>query len=435
MTTPNANPENAYTRRAFLHRGLTIVSTASTVPFFLQRSAFGMNNPLNQMLMMSSITGVPQERVLVVVQLGGGNDGLNTVVPYGDDLYYKGRPGLAIRENSVLKIKEEDGYGFHPALTGFKELHDEGWLTTIHGVGYPNPNRSHFTSMDIWHTADSKRPNGSGWLGRYFDATCNGSPESHSSIVLGREAPRALMGDLTRPVSFETPDLFRWMGEDLDESLVEPYHESNRAGVLSGVDPDSQLGFLTKTSLDAQLASDEIIGAIGNQTGAEYPRNRLAMQLRMVSAMIKAELPTRVYYVNLGGFDTHAGQPGTHNNLLSQLGSSMLAFYRDLEEQGNAERVLTMTFSEFGRRVAQNASNGTDHGTAAPMFLAGPMVRPGMLGVHPSLSELDGGDLKFTLDFRCVYAGVLKDWLGTDPRKVLDKNYRVANVITNKMKA
>lgn len=418
--------ECGYTRRAFLQKSLTMISTAATVPYFVQSSAFGITNPFD-VLETSSIAGKPQDRILVVVQLGGGNDGLNTVVPYGDDNYYRARPSLGIRAQDVLRFKEAAGIGLHPNLRGLMELHDQGLLATLQGVGYPNPNRSHFTSMDIWHTANPQQPSGNGWIGRYFDNTCNGTPEPNAEIAIGREAPKAMMGELNKPVSFETADLFRWIGEDLHKSLAKPYQEINREGEeIAGVKDGTQLEFLTRTALNAQIASDQIRSAVRVQPLVEYPRNPLGQQLQMVGAMIRAELPTRVYYVTISGFDTHAGQLNSHANLMTQIGSAILAFQKDLKAQGNDGRVLTMTFSEFGRRVKQNASQGTDHGTAAPMFLVGPMVRPGVLGNHPSLTDLDQGDLKFTTDFRCVYAGILESWLKADSTKVLKGSFRPA---------
>ncbi len=424
--------EHAYTRRIFLQKGLTMVSAAATVPYFIQSSAFGLTDPFD-LLQTSSIAGKPQDRILVVVQLGGGNDGLNTVVPFGDDQYYRARPQLGIPANNVLRFGGgADGIGLHPNLTGLKELHDDGLLATVQGVGYPNPNRSHFTSMDIWHTANPQQPSGNGWIGRYFDNTCNGTPEPNAEIAIGREAPKAMMGDLNKPVSFETADLFRWIGEDLHNSLGEPYEEINRGGDrVEGVKAGTQLEFLTRTALNAQIASEQIRNAVRVRPLVEYPRNQLGQQLQMVGSMIRAELPTRVYYVTISGFDTHAGQAGSHANLMTQVGSALLAFLKDLKAQGNDGRVLTMTFSEFGRRVKQNASQGTDHGTAAPMFLLGPMVRPGVLGPHPSLTDLDQGDLKFGIDFRCIYAAILESWLKADSRKVLKGAFRPA-VIFNK---
>lgn len=440
-TTPISNMAPC-TRRAFLQQGLAIVSTAATVPTFLSETAFGLWDPFDQPL-TSSQPGQPDDHVLVVVQLSGGNDGLNTVVPFGFDPYYRARPSIGIQQNQVLAFGDDaPGIGLHPDLAGLKELHDAGLLATILGVGYPNPNRSHFTSMDIWHTGDPSNPNTTGWIARYFDNTCNGTPDPEAGISIGRESPHALMGDLHKPVEFEAPDLFKWVGEDIHPALAKPYEElcgkasSGTGSGQSGRRPAQtgyvrQRDFLTRTAMDARISSERIRSAVRVQPPVQYPTNPLANQLRMVAAMILSGLRTRVYYVTLGGFDTHAGQPGTHANLMRQLGSSLLAFSKDLKAQGNDGRVLTMLFSEFGRRVGENASRGTDHGTAAPMWLIGPMVRSGVLGDHPSLTDLDQGDLKHTVDFRCVYAAILQKWFAADIAKTLGAPFRPAEVFAS----
>ena len=317
-------------------------------------------------------------------------------------------------------------------------------LSIIQGVGYPNPNRSHFKSMDIWQTADTSGT-GDGWIGRYVDAECcgygkgeSGTPDGTTggtggevsgqpTISIGREAPLAMQGRRAKPVSFETPDLFRWTGEDVHESLSAPYESLTMHGVRDGVDADSAAGFLMRTALDAQVSSDLIRKAVRQAPQAQYPGNALGRDLAMVASMIRAGLKTRVYYVSLGGFDTHAGQGGSngrHAQLLQTYATAVRAFYQDLKASENDSRVMTMVFSEFGRRVSQNASGGTDHGTAAPMFLVGPMVRAGVIGDHPSLSDLDDGDLKYKIDFRSVYAGILEDWLSADSKTILEKSYR-----------
>lgn len=440
---------HAFTRRAFLSgsaKGAILASAAATLPAFLQRSAFALAPK-------AGVASAPaDERILVVVQLAGGNDGLNTVVPFMDSAYHKLRPSIGIGEKSVLRLAKSgptSGLGLHPQLAGMKELYDEGLMTLVQGVGYPNPNRSHFKSMDIWHTADTTAT-GNGWLGRYFDNECCGSaphkngappnneqakpkaPNPMAGIAIGREAPLAMQGQTSKPIGFESPDLFRWLANDIDPALAERYSAINRAGSADAADPHSNAAFLMRTALDAQISSDLIRKAVARRTPASYPGNELSRQLAMVGAMIKAGLSTRVYYVTLGGFDTHAGQggeQGRHGQLMSQLGGALKAFYADLREQGNDGRVLTMSFSEFGRRVAQNASGGTDHGAAAPMFLFGPMVKAGVVGNHPSLTDLDEGDLKYGIDFRSVYAAILEDWLKADSRVVLEGSYRPASVI------
>jgi uncharacterized protein (DUF1501 family) len=436
--------QTPHTRRAFLTRGITLASAAFTVPAFIDLSARALAAQVRPG--HTSNPGTADGRILVVIQLAGGNDGLNTVVPFADPAYYKARNAIAIPQKDVLKLSNADGVGLHPKLANLRDLYEEGQLSIIQGVGYPNPNRSHFKSMDIWHTADTTGT-GEGWLGRYFDNQCNGAPgtdgshqcSSDAGIALGRTAPLAMEGRIFKPIAFESPDLFRWTGEDMnDENLAEAYHHITRGNPDAAPAPatddhaDTSASFLTRTALDAQIASDRIRKAVDRKPETEYPRTGLARQLQTVASMIAAEMPTRVYYVSLGGFDTHAGQGninGTQANLLEQLAQALKAFYADLKQQENDARVLTMTFSEFGRRVAQNASNGTDHGTAAPMFLAGPMVRPGILGNHPSLTNLDNGDLKFTADFRSVYAGILQQWLRADPEKVLEGRYQAAKVV------
>lgn len=437
----------AFTRREFLFTGLTLASAAIAVPSFIERSALGLTQPAAG---TSSIPGVPEERVLVVVQLSGGNDGLNTVVPYLDDAYYRSRPAIGIKADQVLKLGKSD-VGLHPSLTGFRDLHDEGLLTVVQGVGYPNPNRSHFKSMDIWHTADTSAT-GDGWLGRYFDAECCGygkgesgrpdgsraaEPIGQPGIAVMREAPLAMRGRKAQPIAFESAESFRWSGSLEKKDLAKYYDQLTRGEAdakqaVSAVG-DANSNFLTRTALDAQVSSDTIRKAVAASPRVSYPGgNRLGEQLQMVASMVNANLKTRVYYVSLGGFDTHdnqGGAQGRHAQLMTQLSGAVKAFYADLKKQGNDGRVMTMVFSEFGRRVAQNGSNGTDHGTAAPMFLIGPMVQPGVATRHPSLTDLDQGDLKFNTDFRSVYAGILGGWLKGDAKAILEGSYAPAPVL------
>jgi uncharacterized protein (DUF1501 family) len=287
--------------------------------------------------------------------------------------------------------------------------------------------------MDIWHTATASGA-GTGWLGRYFDNECGGRPENarpEIGVAIGRTAPRAMQGGVVQPVAFENPNLFRWTGEDADERLAAA-HAELCDHVPDQAPRDSNAAFLLRTAMDARVSSDLIRSAVAATPLAEYPRNELGAQLAMVGALIRAGMKTRVYYVSMGGFDTHAGQGGAqgrHAQLLEQLGLSLRAFANDLRAQGSDGRVLTMCFSEFGRRVSQNASQGTDHGAAAPMFFVGPMERPGVLTEHPSLTDLDAGDLRFGLDFRSVYAGVLEDWLGADAAQVVAGGFRPARLV------
>ncbi len=425
--------QNAYSRRVFIRQGVMLASFAATVPHFIQQSAFGMLAPAGAE--GQSRPGVPDERILVIVQLSGGNDGLNTVVPYLEREYHDSRPGIGLGEpgsprngGAVLPLSKTSGLGLHPNLTGLMELYDAGKLCVAVGVGYPNPNRSHFASMDIWQSArtDGK---GTGWLGRYVDAACAGSPAADLAISVGRTAPLAMMGSSTKPIAFESADLFRWLGGDLHGTMNKEYQEMVRAGQLPGVDAGSQESFLMRTALDAQVTSDRIRAAVAKQPLVRYPGSALAKQLQTVGAMIRDGLKTRVYYVSMGGFDTHAGQPGAHGNLMRQLGDAILAFQNDLKAQGNEGRVMTMCFSEFGRRVKQNASNGTDHGTAGPVFIVGGGVKPGVAGKYPSLTDLDSGDLKFTTDFRTVYQELLGKWMQAPTQQVLGGSYPGAGMV------
>lgn len=437
-----SNP-TAFTRRQFLGNGLLMASAAASIPAFLNSSAHAMSRA---MAGLSSVPGVPDDHILVVVQLSGGNDGLNTVIPFGFPEYYRARPAIAVQERDALKLSGADGVGLHPQLAPLKEMYDDGQMTVVQGVGYPNPDRSHFKSMDIWQTADTTAT-GDGWLGKYFDSECCGygkgesgtaeaaAPESASAgppgVAIGRTSPLAMNGRKIKPVAFESADLFRWSAQDIHKSLRDPYEALNRRAEAEPA-KDTNANFLLRTALDAQVSSDLIRKAVARRPSIQYPGNDLGRQLSMVASMIAAGLKTRVYYTSIGGFDTHAGQGGAqgrHGNLLNQWAQSVRAFYRDLKEQGNDKRVMTMSFSEFGRRVSQNASQGTDHGTAAPMFFFGPMVRQGVVGDHPSMRELDDGDLKYKIDFRSAYAGLLEGWLKADSKTILEGTYQPLPVV------
>ncbi len=430
--------KNMSTRRIFLQRGLALLAAAPTIPTFLDQTMLALAKDADGALTQRP-TG-KDGKILVVVQLSGGNDGLSTVVPHGDDTYYRVRPWIGHDPKTVLKIN--DYIGLHPNLGPLKELFDNGRLAVLQGVGYPNPNRSHFRSMDIWHSAQPDREVAqNGWLGRYFDNTCSGC-DPHVGVAVGAQLPLAMQGDRVTPLSFDRPESYRYTGRDQEHYLalnkkdgvapttapttqpkiVKAKHEIE-------ITPASQLDFLHRTAMDAQVSSDDIMRMTRNHQFTGYPPNEFGTGLRTVAAMIEGKLPTRVYYVSLGGFDTHAGERGRHDNLMTQLAQGIGAFWKDLKQQGNDDRVLMMTFSEFGRRVAQNASGGTDHGTAAPMFMIGKGVKEGVVGKHPSLTDLDQGDLKYNLDFRSVYATVLQNWLDTPSKPILGDQFPLLKVL------
>ncbi len=417
--------EGGFTRRRFVTHGLSLLSAAATVPAFLMRAGDAM--AADTTMRLSSVPGAADGRVLVVVQLSGGNDGLNTVVPIGDDAYAKARPGLRHAANEVLELPGVDGIGLHPALGPIQELMQAGLCGVVQGVGYPNPNRSHFASMDIWHTADISGQGGRGWIGQSLESRMPETNAGLDCLSIGNAAPLATLGREQRPVSFEQAELFRFAARGQDAPVSTTYDAINHTATAA--DDEDPLAFVQRTALDAQVASERVRKAVAGQSKTKWPGSGLAKQLQMVARMIRAELPTRVYYVTLGGFDTHSNQKANHQRLMTQFGEAMKAFYDELDATGDRSRVVSLAFSEFGRRVRQNASAGTDHGCAGPSFVFGDAVTPGLIGQHPSLTDLDNGDLKFGIDFRSVYTDLLEGWLKLDPTAALGKRYPTAGVL------
>jgi uncharacterized protein (DUF1501 family) len=384
-----------FSRRDFLKQA-TLLSLAPTVPAFLGRTARGV---------------APERdgRVLVVVQLDGGNDGINTVVPFADEGYAKHRTALRLPADRLVKVN--GAVGLHPSLRDAGKLLQDGQLAIVQGVSYPNPNRSHFRSMAIWHTArfDPEEHDGPGWLGRALDGAKprTGSP---ASIFSGIETvPAALRGRRCEAAALSRLDDFK-----LDLPL-------NPRQVFPAVDQGDDLSaFVRRSLLDAYTTADRM-AAIANRPdeGGSYPATGLAERLRLIARLLKAGCETRVFYTGQGGYDTHSNQLPEHAALLNDLGTALKVFLDDLKAAKLADRVAVLVFSEFGRRVAENASKGTDHGTAGPVFLAGPAVQAGLHGTTPSLLDLEDGDLKVGMDFRRIYATVLEEWLGLDARASL----------------
>ena len=411
------------TRREFIRKGLTMVTVGMTAPSFLTRTALAMNNPWD-VAQVTSKPGIPDDRILVVVQLGGGNDGLNTLIPIGNDAYYRARPNLAVPQKDIIRLN--DGIGLHPNLSGLKNLYDQGAVAIVQGVGYPNPSRSHFKSMEIWHTADPEgRVVRYGWVGRYFDSKCPVCEQPTVGVNVGPSMPLAMVAETGVGVSLETPEAFQWMptmgglGEREEQELFRLLNAP-----APGVNEPGTVDFLRHTAMNAFVSTAQVRGAVAGYKGSvEYANTRFAYSMRLIAQMIAGKLPTKVYYAHMTGFDTHAAQRGAHENLLTQFAEGVASFYKDLEAQGNADRVVVLAFSEFGRRVAENGSGGTDHGTAAPMFLFGKSLKGGLYGNQPSLTDLTDGDLKHAVDFRSVYATVLDRWLGADPAKILGHSF------------
>ncbi len=350
------------------------------------------------------------DTILVVVQLTGGNDGLNTVIPYADDHYRNNRSSLMFDKNQVLKI--DDYLGFHSSLRGFATLLENKQLAILQGIGYPNPNRSHFESMDIWHTCQGKPDKQQGgWLGRAFDA--------HKSELQQRADTAALhLGDEPQPLALAARETATPSVRSLERFKLDTAGDAERRSAIQTAtqmprESKNDLLKFVQTSTTAALAASQRIEAAAKdyKTPVKYPTSALAVKLKSVAQLIDAGLTTRVYYVAIDGWDTHSNQAAAHAGLLEQLGDAVAAFTEDLNQHGHGERVVTLMFSEFGRRVKENASRGTDHGAAAPVFLAGSALRPGVIGKHPSLTDLDDGDLKHHTDFRAVYAALLENWL------------------------
>ncbi len=373
------------------------------------------------------IQGFNDDRVLVVVQLGGGNDGLNTITPFEDDLYYNARPKIGLKQNRLLKLNDQ--LGMNDAMKALMPYYDQGNLAVIQGVGYPNPDRSHFRSMEIWHTAsDSDEYLGDGWIGRYFDNNCSGTAQPQVGLALDAERPQAFGSSLGYGIATDNPARFGWNPGSGNDS------ESAFEAINGGKAPkNSTLDFLRHTTTAAIESSSEVRMAADKgkiampQRGGRGARIN---QLDTVAGLIRGGLATRIYYVSTSGFDTHAGQAGKHEQLLGGVAGALAKFQKQLEKDGTADRVTTMVFSEFGRRVNENGSGGTDHGTAAPMFLLGNAVQGGVHGTTPRLDDLDRGDLKYSTDFRRIYTTLLDDWLRADPTKVLDDSYDKMKLIT-----
>lgn len=357
----------------------------------------------------------PGNKVVVVIQFSGGNDGLNTVIPVRNDIYYRERPNLGIAKNNALVVTDETG--LNPALEAFKGLYDDGSLAIMNSVGYPNPDRSHFRSMDIWHSAsESNQYVNTGWLGRYLDAQCSGCDKPTQAMELDDVLSLALKGEQNKGLAFKDPKkLFNTSnGKFLKDVNADHKHS------------EETIDYLYKT-MSATLSSADYIYQQSkvHPTSQTYPNTNLGKDLKTIASLIFSDINTKVYYVSLGSFDTHVNQDNQQKRLFTELNDAVKAFTADLKANNRFEDVLMMTFSEFGRRVSQNASNGTDHGTANNMFfISGGLKQKGVLNAMPDLSDLNEGDLKYKVDFKDVYATVLNKWLGADDRLILGNNYK-----------
>jgi len=360
-------------------------------------------------------------RSLVIIQLSGGNDGLNTIIPTRNDVYYRERPRLGINRETALALTDEAG--LHPTLVGLKSLWDNGHMSVLNSVGYPNPDRSHFRSMDIWHSASPADEYWqTGWLGRYLDAHCTGRPsaalefdDTLSLVLKGENAKGLALQDAKR----------------LYESTRSPFLAEYSAAKGPVLNDDAPVDYLYKTMAETLSSANYLFEQSRRKsTTANYPSTGLGKDLKTIASLILADTDTTVYYVSLGSFDTHVNQLAQQKRLFQELNDALSAFSNDLKSNGKWDDVLVATFSEFGRRVSQNASGGTDHGTANNMmFFGGSLRQKGLLNRMPDLTDLDQGDLKFQVDFRQVYATLLGNWLGADAGNVLGAAFEPLKIV------
>ena len=395
-------------RRQFIQAS-ALASTLLLVPKFLH----ALDRPENRLAARLRDAPGGAAKRLIVVQLGGGNDGLNTLVPYRNDLYYKARPTLALREaDGLLPLGDE--LALHPAMKGLKGLFDQGQVAICNAVGYPNPDRSHFRSMDIWQTGSgSEQLLSTGWLGRYLDSTCAGDAPAYQALEIDDTLSLALKGAQRNGLALKNPGKFHQLTQSRYLNAL-----SQEKGVGA---PGSELDYLYKTLAETASSADYLYEKSKiHSSAATYPNTDFGHNLKTTAELITSGVESRVYYLALSGFDTHVRQHEQQGRLLGELSDGLAALAADLQKSNEWNNTLVMVFSEFGRRVGQNASNGTDHGTANNVFLlSGALRKPGLLNQAASLADLDQGDLRYQLDFRSLYASILTDWLGADGQLVL----------------
>ena len=419
----------ALTRRSLIGRGALLVASGFLAPSFITRTAMALDGP-SSALGPVALDSSKKNRILVVLQLSGGNDGINTLVPFADPNYSQLRPSLGFAANEVLHLT--DSVGLNPNLSKLKTMYDQGKVAVVQGLGYPNPNRSHFRSMDIWHSARPDTFERSGWLGRYVSACECAQVNALPAISVGDQLNTMFWTDTTLVPAVASIGAFSFLTDtkyknDRTFQMQTLQNIYSQAGNWSAYE-----GLIRRGTLQALAGSDELQKvAASYQSPVQYPANNgLANQLKMVAQVIAGNLGTRLFSVSMGGYDTHANQKPTQDKNLAQLGDALEAFMQDLANMQQQDNVVIMAFSEFGRRVKQNGSGGTDHGTAEPMFIIGNKVQGGLYGTYPSLSDLDNnGDLKFNADFRSVYAGVLKDVVGADPAPILAGSFDPISVM------
>jgi len=402
------NNKNIHMKRRDFLKQSTFASGMFFVPQFLK--AFG-NSPNKAF----------SNKKVVIIQLKGGNDGLNTVVPFNNDIYYQQRNNIAIKQNDLFKISDE--VGLHKSLQPLHKLYDKGFLSIINNVGYPNPNLSHFRATDIWQTASgSNEYLQNGWIGRYLDHT-KGNP--YSAIEVDESLSLMMKGKIQNGLAITDPKLFY-------NSMRAPFFNNVVANYKDAHLNEHNLGYLYNTMIDAKSSAKHIHEKVSTKdTSAEYPKNLFGKQLKTIAQFINSGLETQVYYAGLSGFDTHANQTNTQAKLLKKYAESMEVFVEDLQKNNTFDDVLILTFSEFGRRVKQNESKGTDHGAANNVFVMGKKLKQqGLYNNLPNLGDLDkNGNLKYEIDFREIYATILDKWLEVDDVAILNKSFSKLNFV------
>jgi uncharacterized protein (DUF1501 family) len=389
-------------RRQFIQAG-SLATASFFVPKFLK--AFETGNAVP-----------PGNKVVVILQLSGGNDGLNTVIPVRNDIYYRSRPRLGIDRTKALSLTDE--VGLHPELTAFADAFHDGSLGILNSVGYPNPDRSHFRSMDIWQSGSaSSEYTNTGWLGRYLDAQCDGCGHATQALEIDDTLSLALKGDKKNGLAFKDPKrLFGTSNEKFFKDLSSNHSDHH---------DEQPVDYLYKTMAETLSSADYIFKqSKAHPSSADYPNTNLGKDLKTIASLIYSDINTKVYYVSLGSFDTHINQEAQQQRLFKEMNDAVAAFVKDLKANNRFNDVLFFTFSEFGRRVSQNASGGTDHGTANSMFLlGGGLKQQGLVNQLPDLNDLDEGDLRYKVDFKNVYATVLNKWLNADDQKILGHKF------------
>ncbi|MCH2021335.1 MAG: DUF1501 domain-containing protein [Saprospiraceae bacterium] len=392
-------------RRNFIKKSALATAGSMAVPMFLK--AFDGNiNLLNN-----------NNRKLVIVQFTGGNDGLNAIVPYTNDIYYKSRPTISINSSKVLKVTDE--LGFNPKLKILQSLYDKGDISIINNIGYPDPDRSHFRSMDIWHTAsDSNEFLSTGWLGRYLDSNAGNIKNPHHAIEIDDTLSFALKGRSMNGFAMSNPaQLSNTTNSRIVQNIAKHHHDHEH---------EENIAYLYQTLTNTISSADYIYEKSKIYRSSEsYPKGKIGHEFKQVAELIISGCDTQIYYITISGFDTHFNQNVQQDRLLGAYSDAMTAFTNDLKNNNMWDDTLVMTFSEFGRRVAENGSKGTDHGKGNNLYLMGGKIKnAGFYNKAPDLTNLDNGDVKYEVDFRRVYATILNDWLQTDSQLVLQKGFK-----------